>query len=140
MAGGARFDSPTRPLAPAGPTSRHSVTGLKHVAAPSTLSAILRALGPQSIGPKGTCPFGSGRSILGAGSGLIPTGSCVSRVNAVRELVSRHFDVVVVIWVLTLAIGWSLIALSRASLPEGQWSAAPHNGPAWVYTDGGTAQ
>jgi hypothetical protein len=50
----------------------------------------------------------------------------------VRESLGRHFDVVVVIWVLALALGWSLLALSRANLASDQWSAAPQSGPAWV--------
>lgn len=49
-----------------------------------------------------------------------------------RESLGRHFDVVVVIWVLALALGWSLVALSRADLPADQWSSAPQSGPAWV--------
>jgi hypothetical protein len=47
------------------------------------------------------------------------------------ELV-RHFDVVVVIWVLALAIGFSLAILSHAQLSADQWSYQ-NNGPAWVY-------
>jgi hypothetical protein len=50
-----------------------------------------------------------------------------------REQLARHFDVVVVIWVLTLAVGWSLVALSRSTLTADQWSSAPHSGPAWVF-------
>jgi hypothetical protein len=51
---------------------------------------------------------------------------------AMREMLGRHLDVVVVIWALTLAIGWSYVSLSRASLPADQWSSPPQNGPAWV--------
>jgi hypothetical protein len=57
-----------------------------------------------------------------------------------RETLSRHFDLVVVIWVLTLAVGWSLVSLSRAQLTADQWSAAPQNGPAWVIPSGDLAQ
>jgi len=52
----------------------------------------------------------------------------------VRETLGRHFDLVVVIWVLTLAVGWSLITLSKAQLPTDQWSSAPQSNPAWVVT------
>ena len=51
-----------------------------------------------------------------------------------RETLGRHFDLVVVIWVLTLAVGWSLITLSKAQLPTDQWSSAPQSNPAWVVT------
>jgi hypothetical protein len=54
---------------------------------------------------------------------------------AVREELLKHFDVVVVVWVLTLAIGWSVVALSRAQLSSDQWSSAPQNGPAWVVSN-----
>ena len=50
------------------------------------------------------------------------------------ELV-KHLDVVVVVWVLALAVGWSFVALSHAQLSPDQWSSAPHNGPAWVVSD-----
>jgi hypothetical protein len=52
----------------------------------------------------------------------------------VRETFGRHFDVVVVIWFLTLAIGWSLVALSHSRLPADQWSSPPQSGPAWVIS------
>jgi hypothetical protein len=57
-----------------------------------------------------------------------------------RESIGRHFDVVVVIWILALALGWSLVSLSRAQLSADQWSAAPQNGPAWVFPSGNPAQ
>ncbi len=53
-----------------------------------------------------------------------------------RATLSRHFDVVVVIWVLALAVAWSSVALSRASLSADQWSV-PQHGPAWVVPSGG---
>ena len=49
-----------------------------------------------------------------------------------REALGRRFDLVVVIWILALAVGWSMVTLSRASLSADQWSAAPQSGPAWV--------
>ena len=49
-----------------------------------------------------------------------------------REEFVKHFDVVVVIWVLALAVGWSVMTLSRAQLSSDQWTSAPQNGPAWV--------
>jgi heme A synthase len=58
----------------------------------------------------------------------------------VRETLSRHFDLVVVIWVLTLAVGWSMVTLSKAQLSTNQWSSAPQNGPAWVIPSGNPAQ
>ncbi len=57
-----------------------------------------------------------------------------------RETLSRHFDLVVVIWVLTLAVGWSMVTLSKAQLSTNQWSAAPQSGPAWVIPSGNPAQ
>ena len=48
-----------------------------------------------------------------------------------RETLGRHIDLVVVIWVLTLALGWSVLALSRAQLSADQWSSAPQSGAAW---------
>jgi hypothetical protein len=53
-----------------------------------------------------------------------------------REAVLEHFDVVVVIWVLALAVGWSMFALSHSQLSQDQWSQVPQNGPAWVIVDG----
>jgi heme A synthase len=54
-----------------------------------------------------------------------------------REMLTRHFDVVVVIWVLALVIGWSLIALSRAPLSSDQWLSVPA-GPIWVVPSSDT--
>jgi len=51
-----------------------------------------------------------------------------------REALVTHFDVVVVIWVLALLVGWSLVAISHAQLSADQWSSAPQSGPAWVFT------
>ncbi len=39
-----------------------------------------------------------------------------------RAELAHHFDVVVVIWVLTLAVGFSVAMLSRASLSGDQWT------------------
>lgn len=52
-----------------------------------------------------------------------------------REAVLEHFDVLVVVWVLALAIGWSVVALSHSQLSADQWSSAPQNGPAWVVAN-----
>jgi heme A synthase len=57
-----------------------------------------------------------------------------------RQQLGRHFDVVIVIWVLALALGWSLVTLSRAPLSGDQWSAAPQTGAAWVVPTGNPAQ
>ena len=37
-----------------------------------------------------------------------------------RETIGRHFDVVVVIWFLTLAVGWSFVMLSKSDLRTDQ--------------------
>jgi hypothetical protein len=57
-----------------------------------------------------------------------------------RESLSHHFDVVIVIWVLTLALGWSVAALSKAQLSSDQWSSAPQSVPAWVIPSSVPAQ
>ncbi len=59
---------------------------------------------------------------------------------AVRETLGHHFDVVVVIWFLTLAIGWSFVMLSHSDLRTDQWSSAPQSGPAWVISGDTSAQ
>ena len=57
-----------------------------------------------------------------------------------RTTIGRHFDVVVVIWILTLAVGWSVVSLSKAQLTADQWSAAPQSGPAWVIPSSSPGQ
>jgi hypothetical protein len=57
-----------------------------------------------------------------------------------RTTIGRHFDVLVVIWILALAVGWSLVSLSHAQLSADQWSTAPQSGPAWVIPSGNPAQ
>jgi heme A synthase len=57
-----------------------------------------------------------------------------------REALGRHFDLVVVIWILALAVGWSMVTLSRASLSADQWSSAPQSGAAWVVPSGDPVQ
>ncbi len=52
-----------------------------------------------------------------------------------REELLKHLDVVVVIWVLALAVGWSVVSLSRAPLSSDQWTSAPQSGPAWVVSN-----
>ena len=59
---------------------------------------------------------------------------------AMRETLGRHLDVVVVIWVLALAVGWSMVALSKAQLSPDQWSSAPQSGAAWVVPSGDPPQ
>jgi hypothetical protein len=71
---------------------------------------------------------------------MAPTINCVPQEDDMRESLSHHFDVVVVVWVLALALGWSLVTLSRAQLPGNQWSGAQQNGPAWVIPSGDPAQ
>lgn len=50
-----------------------------------------------------------------------------------RASLSKHFDLVVVIWVLALVFSFSLVSLSKSSLTQDQWSAAPKSGPVWNY-------
>ena len=57
-----------------------------------------------------------------------------------RESIGRHLDLVVVIWVLALAVSWSMVSLSRAQLSPDQWSSPPQSGPAWVVSGDGTAR
>jgi hypothetical protein len=71
---------------------------------------------------------------------MAPTINCVPQEDDMRESLSHHFDVVVVIWVLTLALGWSLVTLSKAHLSGDQWSTAPQTNPAWVIPSGDPAQ
>jgi hypothetical protein len=56
----------------------------------------------------------------------------------VRESIDRHFDVVVVVWVLALVFCFSLVSLSKSNLTQDQWSAAPKSGPVWDYPTGTT--
>ena len=49
-----------------------------------------------------------------------------------RQSLVQHFDVVVVIWVLALVVGWSMVALARAPLSDAGWSFGTQSGPAWV--------
>ena len=51
-----------------------------------------------------------------------------------RAELARHFDVIVVIWVLTLMVGFTLASLSRAELRNDQWSYE-QNGPHWVVQE-----
>jgi hypothetical protein len=53
----------------------------------------------------------------------------------VRAELARHFDVIAVIWALTLMVGFMLVTLSRAELTNDQWSYQPE-GPAWVVPAG----
>jgi hypothetical protein len=58
----------------------------------------------------------------------------------VRASINRHLDLVFVIWVLTLAVGFSLVSLSRATLTADQWSGAPQSGAVWEFPSQGPAQ
>jgi hypothetical protein len=49
-----------------------------------------------------------------------------------REAILHRFDVLVVVWVLALAVGWSVVALSHSQLSNDQWSQVPQAGPVWV--------
>jgi hypothetical protein len=54
-----------------------------------------------------------------------------------RESIGRHLDVVVVVWVLALAMSFSLVAIVRTPPADGQWSTTTttqvHDGPFWDY-------
>jgi hypothetical protein len=49
-----------------------------------------------------------------------------------RESLIRHFDVVVVIWVLALCVGWTLFTVSRSPQGYAQSSGWAQIGPDWV--------
>jgi hypothetical protein len=58
-----------------------------------------------------------------------------------RDSISRHFDVLIVVWVLSLALGFSVVAITRTPPADGQWSNTAtqvHSGTHWDYpiTDG----
>ena len=56
--------------------------------------------------------------------------------SPMRQSLVQHFDVVVVIWVLALVVGWSMVALARAPMSDAGWSFGTQSGPAWgVPTD-----
>jgi hypothetical protein len=50
-----------------------------------------------------------------------------------RESIGRHFDVLVVVWVLALALGWSMVAIARTPT-QADWSTAPQSGQGWNYS------
>ena len=53
-----------------------------------------------------------------------------------RSELTRHFDVVVVVWALALAVAFSVAILSRAQLPADQWTYQP-DAPHWVFPNSG---
>jgi hypothetical protein len=55
-----------------------------------------------------------------------------------RAALLARFDVVIVVWVLALAIGWCFFALSHTQLTESQWSTGSQSGPAWMVPDPGS--
>jgi len=112
-----------------------------HAALSAMLNVYRSAQGPRTleIGPwSTTCGIDPGRCFCSRPA-LRPAGECVPQVVAMREALGRHFDLVVVIWVLALAVGWSMATLSKATLSADQWSAPP-SGPAWVIPSGNPAQ
>ncbi len=56
-----------------------------------------------------------------------------------RQAVVRHFDVIVVIWVLALCVGWTLFTVSRSAQGYTQTSGWAQVGPDWVVTGGNTS-
>ena len=57
-----------------------------------------------------------------------------------RASLNQHFDVVVVIWALTLLFSFSLVSLSKSNLTADQWSSTPHSGAIWDYPAGTPGQ
>lgn len=55
-----------------------------------------------------------------------------------RATLAAHFDVLVVVWALALAVGWCCLVTGRAQPDPSQWSAPPQAGPAWVVTGAGS--
>ena len=82
--------------------------------------------------------FGLGST--GARGTIRPTIPTMSQaIGRQLEAINRHFDVLVVIWVLALALGFSLVTIARSDASPDQWSIpAAHSGAAWDYpTTGG---
>ncbi len=104
-------------------------------------SGSLKALRPARFEPWSTVgPACGGPSSFQFRPAIGPAGWSVPQEVAMRETLGRHIDLVVVIWVLTLALGWSVLALSRAQLSADQWSSAPQSGAAWVIPSGDHSQ
>jgi hypothetical protein len=53
-----------------------------------------------------------------------------------RESLVRHFDVIVVIWVLALCVGFAVVSLSHSPLGYDQGSGWAQVGPDWVVSAG----
>lgn len=53
--------------------------------------------------------------------------------SSMRESISRHFDVVVVVWFLALALAWSMVVIARTPT-QADWSTAPQSAQSWNYT------
>ncbi len=49
-----------------------------------------------------------------------------------RAELARHFDVIVVIWGLTLMVGFICAGLCHSQLTNDQWLYQQHSGPAWM--------
>jgi hypothetical protein len=49
-----------------------------------------------------------------------------------RAELAHHLDLVVVIWVLALAVGFSVAMLTHSQLSADQWTYQAQ-GPVWVY-------
>jgi hypothetical protein len=57
-------------------------------------------------------------------------------VREMREQLVHHFDVLVVIWILSLCVGWTLFTLTRSPLGYDQGSGWAQIGPDWVVVGG----
>jgi hypothetical protein len=55
-----------------------------------------------------------------------------------RAAFGRYFDVIVVVWALTLGMCWTVYTVGHAQIGYDHWTA-PKSAPAWfVYVDGPT--
>jgi hypothetical protein len=54
-----------------------------------------------------------------------------------REQLVRHFDVVVVIWALSLCLAFMLVGLSRAQLGNEQWTSGHQTSADWTVPSTG---
>ncbi len=55
-----------------------------------------------------------------------------------RETLGRKFDVIVVVWALALAVGWSFVTLGHDETGDTQWGHA-QSGPVWLVNDSSPA-
>jgi hypothetical protein len=98
------------------------------------MSDSLRCIGPAGRGPGSPVR----RAIRSPGFRHRPDGPAAEapQLNSdMREAINRHFDVVVVVWVLALALGFSMISIAK-SPAAGSWDTVPNSGPVWEVSVG----